>query len=116
MAGGALAGAVPAYAHHSYAMFDRSQVLSVSGTVKEFNWTNPHSSFAIVAPSNGSDQVWYFEMGGPETLARQGWKRSTVAPGDKVTVSYNPLRNGGAGGSYVGIVLPNGTRLGGGDQ
>ncbi len=97
-------------------MFDRSQVSSVTGTVKEFNWTNPHSSFAIVTPSNGVDQVWYFEMGGPETLARQGWRRSTVTPGDKVTVFYNPLRNGGVGGSYVSIVLPNGTKLGGGDQ
>ncbi len=104
--------AAPALAHHSGAMFDRSKEVTIAGTVKDFQWTNPHSSFQVLVPqTDGSQQEWSVEMNGPNNLIRQGWKRSTIKPGDKVSVTINPLRDGKPGGWYVGISLPNGQKL-----
>ncbi len=103
-----------ALAHHSGAMFDMTKTVTISGTVQEFNWTNPHSSFKVlVANSAGTEDVWAVEMGGPNNLVREGWKRTSLKPGDKVTVTVRPLRDGVPGGAYVGIVLADGTSLGG---
>lgn len=103
----------PAYVHHSGAMFDRKEI-TITGTVSEFNWTNPHSSFKVDVPdANGKIDVWAIEMNGPNNLVRLGWKRSTLKKGDKVTVRINPLRNGQPGGWYLGITLPDGKVLGG---
>jgi hypothetical protein len=103
----------PAAAHHSGAMFDMTRVVTISGTVQEFNWTNPHSSFKVLVPNAaGIEDVWAVEMGGPNNLVREGWKRTTLKPGDKVTVTVRPLRDGVPGGSYVGIVLADGKSLG----
>jgi hypothetical protein len=102
-----------ASAHHSGAMFDMTKTVTISGTVQEFNWTNPHSSFKVlVANSAGTEDVWAVEMGGPNNLVREGWKRTSLKPGDKVTVTVRPLRDGVPGGSYVAIVLADGTSLG----
>ncbi len=110
-----VAAAGAAQAHHSGAMYDRTITKTVSGTIKEFNWTNPHSSFAVETEIPGqTSQTWYFEMNGPQNLVHEGWKRTTLTPGDKVTVTYNPLRDGRPGGWYVAIVLPDGHTLGGG--
>ena len=93
-------------------MFDRTKEVTIAGTVKEFQWTNPHSSFQVLVPqSDGSQQEWSVEMNGPNNLIRQGWKRTTIKPGDKVSVTLNPLRDGKPGGWYVGISLPNGQKL-----
>ena len=112
MAVGLAALAGPAFAHHSGAMFDRSKEQTIVGTVKEFNWTNPHSSFAVVVTGpDGAEVLWDVEMNGPNNLVRQGWKRTTLKPGDKVSVILNPLRDGRAGGWYVGVTLPDGKAL-----
>ncbi len=109
---GLAALATPAFAHHSGAMFDRSKEQTIVGTVKEFNWTNPHSSFAVVVTgADGAEVLWDVEMNGPNNLVRQGWKRTTLKPGDKVSVILNPLRDGRAGGWYVGVTLPDGKAL-----
>ncbi len=103
-----------ALAHHSGAMFDRSKEVTITGTVKEFNWTNPHASFALeVTGQAGAVDLWAIEMNPPTSLVRQGWKRTTLKTGDKVTAVINPLRDGKPGGWYVGISLPDGTSLGG---
>ena len=103
----------PALAHHSGAMFDRSKELTISGAVKEFNWTNPHASFAVeVTKPDGAEELWAIEMNPPTSLVRQGWKRTTLKVGDKVSAVINPLRDGKPGGWYVGITLPDGTSLG----
>jgi Family of unknown function (DUF6152) len=100
-------------AHHSGAMFDMTKTVTIFGTVQQFNWTNPHSSFKVlVANSTGTEDVWAVEMGGPNNLVREGWKRTTLKPGDKVTVTVRPLRDGVPGGAYVGIVLADGRSLG----
>jgi hypothetical protein len=104
----------PAYVHHSGAMFDRNKEITIAGTVSEFTWTNPHSSFKVEVPdANGKIDVWAIEMNGPNNIVRLGWKRSTIKKGDKVSVRINPLRNGQPGGWYLGITLPDGTVLGG---
>ncbi len=104
----------PAYVHHSGAMFDLSKRVTVSGTIIDFHWTNPHSSFKVSVPNkDGTTSVWAVEMNSPNNLVRVGWKRTTLKAGDKVTVTVRPLRDGTPGGQYVSIVLPNGKVLGG---
>ncbi len=104
--------AAPALAHHSGAMFDRTKEVTITGTVKDFQWQNPHSSFQVLAAKpDGSQEEWSIEMNGPNNLVRQGWKRTTIKPGDKVSVILNPLRDGKPGGWYVGITLPGGQTL-----
>lgn len=112
--GMALLGAsVPAWVHHSGAMFDSAKEQTLSGTIAEFNWVNPHSSFKVnVKAADGSDVVWAIEMNAPQNLVRQGWKRTTLN-GDKVSVVVHPLRDGKPGGSFVAITLADGTKLGG---
>lgn len=103
----------PAWVHHSGAMFDRARTVEINGVVKEFSWTNPHSSFKVEVPSaQGEPQLWAIEMNGVSNLVHEGWKRSTIKPGDKVTVTVNPLRDGRPGGWFVSITLPSGDKLG----
>ncbi len=103
----------PGYVHHSGAMFDMSRQVKITGTVLEFNWTNPHSSFKVNVPgADGNASVWAIEMNSPNNLVREGWKRTTLKPGDKVTVTVRPLRDGSPGGQYVAILLPDGRTLG----
>jgi len=113
--GMALLGAsVPAWVHHSGAMFDSAKEQTLSGTIAEFNWVNPHSSFKVnVKAADGLDVVWAIEMNAPQNLVRQGWKRTTLKNGDKVSVVVHPLRDGKPGGSFVAITLADGTKLGG---
>ena len=109
----ALLAAAPALAHHSFAMFDRQKEITLKGTVKEFQWTNPHSFIEIeVADDKGVITPYSIEMNSPNNLVHAGWKRSTIKPGDKVTVKINPLRDGRPGGLYIGITLPDGKYLG----
>jgi uncharacterized protein DUF6152 len=109
-----LAASPPAWVHHSGAMFDRTRTIQISGVVKEFLWTNPHSSFKVeVAGANGSEtQIWFIEMNATSNLVHEGWKKNTIKPGEKVTVTINPLRDGRPGGWFIGITLPNGSTLG----
>jgi len=108
-----LAISTPAYVHHSGAMFDRDKEITLNGTISEFTWMNPHSSFKVSVPgANGEAEIWAIEMNGPNNLIRLGWKRTTLKKGDKVSVTINPLRNGQFGGWYRGITLPDGKTLG----
>jgi hypothetical protein len=106
--------ATSALAHHSGAMFDSGRQQTLVGTITEFNWTNPHSSFKVsVKNAGGAEDVWAIEMNSPQNLIRGGWKRTTIKAGDKVSVVVNPLRDGKPGGSYVSITLPDGRVLNG---
>jgi hypothetical protein len=103
-----------AFAHHSGAMYDSSKTVTVSGKITEFLWRNPHSSFAVeVINAEGKPEIWAVEMNAPANLIPLGWKRTTLKPGDKVTVTVRPMRNGTPGGSYVSVKLADGTVLGG---
>jgi hypothetical protein len=108
-----IAFSTPAWVHHSGAMFDRDKTVNIAGTVTEFNWTNPHASFRIDVPNaQGKMESWAIEMNSPNNLVHLGWKRSSIKPGDKVTVKMNPLRDGRPGGLYIGITLADGKYLG----
>ena len=102
--------AVPTGAHHSFAMFDQSKTVTLKGQVAEFQWTNPH---AFIELTVGTDR-WSIELNSPNNLTRQGWRRSTLKPGDTVAVTINPLRNGKKGGLFNKVVLPDGKTLGDG--
>jgi len=105
--------AIPVYAHHSFAMFDAEQTKQIAGTVKEFQWTNPHAWIMLnVNDDKGSAAQWAIEMNGPAGLARQGWRPKTLTPGMPVTLTIHPLRDGTNGGQFMAITLPDGTKMG----
>ena len=114
LVGGLTLGSLPASAHHSFAMFDQTKKLTLVGTVKEFQWTNPHSWIQVNVTAGGAAGEWAVEALSPNVLGRQGWKRNTLKPGDKITVVINPLRDNSKGGNLISITLANGTILGGG--
>ena len=102
-----------ALAHHSFAMFDPEQLITQAGTVKEFEWTNPHVWLHITAPdASGKTVEWSFEMQAVAQATSGGWKADTVRPGDKVSVEFHPLKDGSRGGELVAATLPDGRRLG----
>lgn len=109
----AAALAAPAYAHHSFAMFDAEKNVTLTGTVKEFEWTNPHSWLRVMVDdqTTGRSLQWAVEMGSPAQQAQRGWKPDTVKPGDKVSVTIHPLKDGSRGGQFLSAVLPNGQTL-----
>jgi hypothetical protein len=108
------ASALPAFAHHSFAMFDGQKTVAITGTVKELDLVNPHSWLQVmVADTDGQLNGWSIEMGGPAQVTRMGLDEKTIQAGDKVTVNIHPLRDGSNGGQFVSVVLPNGQTIGG---
>jgi hypothetical protein len=100
-------------AHHSPVMFDRAKKQTITGTVKEFSWVNPHASIQLEVPNaQGQTEVWGVEMNSPNNLVKQGWKSTILKGGDKVSIVINPLRTGEHGGAFVSIKLPDGKVLG----
>src|SRR5262245_19478537 len=97
-------------AHHSFAMFDHEKKITVSGTLKEFEWTNPHCwlHIASVDTSTGRTQEWSFEMGSIGQIAQQGWKTDTVKAGVKITIDAYPMKDGSRGGQYLAAKLEDG--------
>jgi hypothetical protein len=103
--------AAPAASHHSFAMFDQRQVMTLEGTVLEFQWTNPHAFIELEVRANGQTQRWAIELNSPNNLTRQGWRRSSLKAGEKVTIRIAPLRNGHPGGLFLDLRKPDGTVL-----
>lgn len=110
-----IAAAAPAFAHHSFAMFDGEKTITMTGTVKELEWTNPHSWLRVVVldRASGRPVQWAFEMGPPARQLLRGWKQDSLKPGDNVTVHIHPLKDGSRGGQLVDAVLPDGRTVGG---
>ena len=101
-------------AHHSPVLFDRNVTKTLAGTVVEFAWTNPHASIQLDVPNErGASERWGVELGSPNSMVKNGWKSTTLKPGDKVTVVVNPLKSGEPGGIFVSVTLADGRRLGG---
>lgn len=102
--------AVQLHAHHSFAMFDQEKTITVDGTLKEFEWTNPHCwlHVNVVDRASGKTSEWAFEMGSIGQIAAQGWKADTVKVGDKLTVDAHPMKDGSRGGQYQGARLSDG--------
>jgi hypothetical protein len=103
-----LVAAVPAAAHHSFAMFDQKKIMKLEGTVTEFQWTNPHAFIEMDATDG---KHWSLELNSPNNLKRQGWRHSSLKAGDKITLRMNPLRSGKAGGLFLDLKKADGTVL-----
>ena len=100
----ALAG--PALAHHAFAMFDTNREVVLDGTVKEFQWTNPHTWVQLLVKDTAGKEVeWSIEGSSPNNLARFGWTRNSLKSGDHVQAVVHPLKDGSIGGSLVKITV-----------
>lgn len=105
--------ALPIAAHHSGAMFDNSRSVTLNGTVKTFQWTNPHCFIQLIVPGpKGEPAEWSVEMGSPFEVFRTGVRPATLKAGDKITVVVHPIRDGGRAGLFVSATGPNGKPLG----
>jgi len=104
-----LSVAAAALAHHSAAGIDRTKSVTLTGTIRQFAWTNPHSWMEVDVPDEkGGTVTWKVEMTSPAYLVRAGWKSTTLKQGDEVKVTVRPLRNGEPGGLFVSVVLADG--------
>jgi len=92
-------GAGPSFAHHSFAVYEREKTLTLSGTVKEYGWTNPHVTIQLVTENARRGLVtWSIEGGSPTVLARGGWTSNLLRPGDKISLGVHPRKDSTAGG------------------
>jgi hypothetical protein len=103
--------AAPALAHHSFAMFDQSQVLYKSGTVKELQFTNPHAWLEVVVNDNGNASTWAFEGGSVPQLIRLGWTKDAFKVGDEIKVGFRPMKDGSRGGQLMSVEFTNGQHV-----
>ena len=109
----------PALAHHSYTMFDMDKNLTLEGTVKEVQWTNPHIWVQLLVkdPDTGKEVEWSIEGNSPNMLARAGWTRHALNAGDKAVVVLHPVKEGGKGHSgSLAAVTVNGKKILGGQN
>jgi hypothetical protein len=105
-------GAIPAPAHHSTAMFHWGKEVTLKGaTVERWDWTNPHTFLYVTVPgrSGGAGERWAFEGMSPNHLGRTGWSKRTLKPGDKIDLTYYPLKDGRRGGFNVTVKLADGS-------
>ena len=107
----AAASVVP-QAHHSFSVFNMQTEATITGTVKQVDWTNPHIWIWVeVKNTTGGTDTYGFEGMSPNYLARRGWTRGTLKPGDEITVLFRPLRDGSPGGMFVSTTTPDGKAL-----
>ena len=89
-------------AHHSFAAFDMAKQETITGVVSRFDWTNPHTFIFVDVPNDkGVVETWAIEGMSPNYLGRRGWSKNSVKPGDKITVSIRPLKEGKTGGMFI---------------
>lgn len=102
----------PAFAHHSFAMYDSGKQITIEGVVKEVQWTNPHVWIEVMVPNAaGGQDEWSVECTSVNFMIRRGFSKHTVKPGDRISVSLSPLKDGSHGGSFKGINSLNGAPL-----
>lgn len=105
--------ATSAMAHHSGAMFNQAKSVTLTGTVKEYQFTHPHVWIELLVPdARGKPVQWSIEGEGPQIMARIGLKPKALKAGDKVTLRAHPLRDGRAGGSFITMTLADGKVIG----
>jgi Family of unknown function (DUF6152) len=109
--GAAIIAAGPAAAHHSFAMFDKEHPVTLEGTVKAWEFTNPHTWLIIVATKDGVPTEYDIEGSSVNTLVRQGMGLHSFVPGEKIMIVISPLKNGGNGGAFVKATKADGTVL-----
>ena len=102
---------MPTLAHHSGAMFDDKQSLTLTGTVKQFQWTNPHCWLQVVVPGASGSTEWSVEMGSPSQLFRGGWRPKILHAGEAIVVVIHPMRDGSKAGLFVSATHGDGTAI-----
>ncbi|HTV78755.1 MAG TPA: DUF6152 family protein [Steroidobacteraceae bacterium] len=112
LAGAALAAMAPVWAHHSGAMFDAQKTVTLQGTVRTFEWANPHCWVQLLVMKDGTAQEWSVEMGATTELYRSGWRPHTLQAGDSVTIVVHPLRDGSPGAQFLSAFGADGMPLG----
>jgi Family of unknown function (DUF6152) len=103
--------AAPAFAHHSFAMFDQTKVLYLSGTVKQFEFVNPHAWLHLVVKDKDDAATWSFEGGSPAQLLRLGWSRDGFKAGDEVEIGFRPMKDGSRGGQIMSVKPASGPKV-----
>jgi hypothetical protein len=94
-------------------MFDMTKQVTVTGTVRQFQWTNPHAYIQLIAKDEqGRDVEWSMEMGAPMYLYARGWRPSSLKAGMRINVTLNPLRNGRPGGVVRDVTTADGRAIG----
>jgi hypothetical protein len=110
---GVLLATQPSVAHHSFAPFDLARNITLKGTIKEVQFTNPHVWLQVLIPNGkGGQTEWSIEAGAPGMLLRTGWKINSLKPGDAVTVVTHPAKSGAPTGSLVSVTTADGRTLG----
>jgi len=108
----AVATAVPALAHHSFAVFDHTRTVTIKGAVRTFQWTNPHGFIDVDVPDGkGNVKPFTIELTSINMLSRSGWRSNTIKAGDQVKAVVAPLLSGQPGGLLLDITLPDGRKL-----
>jgi len=106
---------VPVFAHHGGSDYDQEHPITLKGTVKEFDWNNPHCQiFLDVKDDKGKVVTWSVETLAPAVMKRAGWSRDTLHAGDEVSLTVVPSKRGNPVGMARKVVLPNGKELSGG--
>ena len=102
-----------ALAHHSFAMFDAQKTVTLEGTVKEFEWVNPHSWLRIMVNDEkaGRPVLWAVELSSPSRLVTMGMRADSMKAGDAVSVTIHPLKDGARGGQFIQAVLADGKKV-----
>ena len=101
-------GMTPATAHHSFAMSDMTKSVRLEGTVRAFEWNNPHSwIFLDVSGPGATIEQWTIELPAAGVLAREGWTKTYLRPGERVVLNVNPLKDGRKGGNLESFVPPS---------
>jgi hypothetical protein len=107
-----LAMAVPALAHHSFAVYDHTKTLTLNGTVTKFQWTNPHAYIELDVPdAKGVVKHYSIECTSINMMQRNGWRSNMIKFGDKVKAVVSPLQSGEPGGLLLLLTLPDGKTL-----
>jgi Family of unknown function (DUF6152) len=103
----------PALAHHSFAMFDAQETITFQGTVKEFEWRNPHAWLRVMVndEKTGKAVLWALELSSPARLVTMGMRADSVKEGDAVSVTFHPMKDGTRGGQFIQAVLPGGKQV-----
>jgi len=107
-----IAFSVPLFAHHGAASYDTSKTITVSGTVKEYVWANPHVFVKLDAKDDSDNMVhWVIEAWNPVTQSSRGWNKNTFKPGDEVIVDVTPAKNNQPVGEFKGHIVINGKQF-----
>jgi hypothetical protein len=105
-------GATPARAHHSFGFYDMQKTTQIDGTVEKYEWSNPHSWLFLAVPSPDGMTVYGFEMVSVGELLRRGWAKNSIKPGDKIKVTFHPMRDGSPNGLLMSVSTAEGVLIG----